>query len=277
MRVQRYGVRIALLTYSTRPRGSVVHTLSLAEALAHLGQPVTVHGLGRSGDTAFFRSLDPRVRTVVTPLPDQPEEDLDAKVGRSIAVLGAAVDTGTYDVVHAQDCIAANAVDTHCLRTVHHLETFTTPALVRCHERAVLEPPVLICVSRQVAEEVRTTHGRTATVVANGVDAERFATVDPHLRQRWRDRLGGDPLVVTVGGSSRAKAAATSSRRSPCSGRRPAWPSAAVRRCSTTGSTAPRSTPWWPSSASTCRSSGHWPRKRCRRSWPARTPSPCRV
>jgi glycosyltransferase-like protein len=200
MRVQRYGVRIALLTYSTRPRGSVVHTLSLAEALAHLGQQVTVHGLGRSGDTAFFRPLDPRVRTVVTPLPDQPEEDLDAKVGRSIAVLGAAVDTGTYDVVHAQDCIAANAVDTHCLRTVHHLETFTTPALVRCHERAVLEPPVLICVSRQVAEEVRTTHGRTATVVANGVDAERFATVDPQLRQRWRDRLGGDPLVVTVGG-----------------------------------------------------------------------------
>jgi len=29
MRVQRYGVRIALSTYSTRPRGSVVHTLSL--------------------------------------------------------------------------------------------------------------------------------------------------------------------------------------------------------------------------------------------------------
>jgi pimeloyl-ACP methyl ester carboxylesterase len=76
MRVQRYGVRIALLTYSTRPRGSVVHTLSLAEALAHLGQQVTVHGLGRSGDTAFFRPIDPRVRTVVTPLPDQPEEDL---------------------------------------------------------------------------------------------------------------------------------------------------------------------------------------------------------
>jgi hypothetical protein len=51
MRVQRYGVRIVLLTYSTRPRGSGVHTLSLAEALAHLGQQVTVHGLGRSGDT----------------------------------------------------------------------------------------------------------------------------------------------------------------------------------------------------------------------------------
>lgn len=193
-------MHIALLTYSTWPRGSVVHTLALADALADLGQQVTVHGLGRAGDTAFFRTLDPRVRTVVTPLPDQPQETLDAKVSRSIAVLSAAVDISAYDIVHAQDCIAANAVDARCLRTVHHLETFTTPALVRCHERAVLEPPVLICVSRQVADEVHATRGRTATVVANGVDAERFASVDPQLRQRWRDRLGGNPLVVTVGG-----------------------------------------------------------------------------
>ncbi len=193
-------MRIALLTYSTRPRGSVVHTLSLAEALADLGQHVTVHALGRSGDSTFFRPLDPRVSAVVTPLPDRAQESLDAKVRRSISVLGAAVDIRAYDIVHAQDCIAANAVEARCLRTVHHLDSFTTPALVRCHERAVLEPPVLICVSRQVAEEVRTTRGRTATVVANGVDAERFATVDPQLRRRWRERLGGDPLVVTVGG-----------------------------------------------------------------------------
>lgn len=193
-------MRIALLTYSTRPRGSVVHTLSLAEALADLGQQVTVHALGRSGDSVFFRPLDPRVSAVVTALPDRAEETLDAKVRRSIAVLGSAVDISAYDIVHAQDCIAANAVETRCLRTVHHLETFTTPALVRCHERAVLEPPVLICVSRQVAEEVRITRGRTARVVANGVDAERFATVDPQLRRRWRERLGGHPLVVTVGG-----------------------------------------------------------------------------
>lgn len=46
-------MRIALLTHSTRPRGSVVHTLALAEGLALLGQDVTVHGLGRSGDTCL--------------------------------------------------------------------------------------------------------------------------------------------------------------------------------------------------------------------------------
>ncbi|MBC7375695.1 MAG: MSMEG_0565 family glycosyltransferase, partial [Frankiales bacterium] len=164
------------------------------------GEDVTVHGLGRSGDTSFYRPVDPRVHPVVTPLPDIEGEDVEAKVARSIAALGRAVDVAAYDVVHAQDCIAANAVDARCVRTVHHLDAFTTPALVRCHERAVLEPPTLVCVSRQVAQEVQATRGRTATVVPNGVDAARFAAVDPAARARWRERLGGAPLVVTVGG-----------------------------------------------------------------------------
>jgi hypothetical protein len=38
-------LRIALLTYSTKPRGGVVHTLALAEALARAGQDVTVWSL----------------------------------------------------------------------------------------------------------------------------------------------------------------------------------------------------------------------------------------
>lgn len=33
-------MKIALLTYSTKPRGGVVHTLALAEALARAGQEV---------------------------------------------------------------------------------------------------------------------------------------------------------------------------------------------------------------------------------------------
>lgn len=56
-------VRIGLVTYSTRPRGSVVHTLHLAEALARLGQQVEVWALGRSGDKTFYRPVDPAVTT----------------------------------------------------------------------------------------------------------------------------------------------------------------------------------------------------------------------
>ncbi len=55
-------LRIALLTYSTRPRGGVVHTLALAEALARAGHQVSVWTLARGGDTGFFRPVDPAVR-----------------------------------------------------------------------------------------------------------------------------------------------------------------------------------------------------------------------
>jgi hypothetical protein len=54
-------MRVGLLTYSTRPRGGVVHTLALAEALAALGHEVTVHAVGHHGDTRFFRAVDPAV------------------------------------------------------------------------------------------------------------------------------------------------------------------------------------------------------------------------
>ena len=50
-------MKVALLTYSSKPRGGVVHTLALAEALAALGQDVTVLTLGRGGDEGFFRPV----------------------------------------------------------------------------------------------------------------------------------------------------------------------------------------------------------------------------
>jgi hypothetical protein len=69
---------IALLTYSTKPRGGVVHTLALAEALAEAGQQVTVWTLGRGGDGTFFRPADPRVTLRIVPFPDVPR-----RLGRS--------------------------------------------------------------------------------------------------------------------------------------------------------------------------------------------------
>ena len=63
-------MRIALLTYSTRPRGSVVHTLALAEALVEAGQQVTVWALGRAGDIAFFRPVQPGMTVRIVPFPE---------------------------------------------------------------------------------------------------------------------------------------------------------------------------------------------------------------
>jgi glycosyltransferase-like protein len=198
------SLRIALLTYSTRPRGGVVHTLALAEALAAAGQDVTVWTLGRGGDPGFYREVDPRVRLMVVPFVDEDGEGTGPRIVRSIAVLRAAFAGHRYDIVHAQDCISANAVldHGHLLRTVHHIDHFTTPELAACHERAITTPTSHVCVSAAVAAELVEGWGITATVIPNGVDAARFAAAAGHegaaARAGWRDRLGH--YVLTVGG-----------------------------------------------------------------------------
>ncbi|WP_059011220.1 MSMEG_0565 family glycosyltransferase [Streptomyces specialis] len=192
-------LRIALLSYSTKPRGGVVHTLALAEALAAAGQDVTVWTLGRGGDSGFFRPVRPDVRLRIVPFPDgPPRETVGERILRSIAVLGAAFDPAPYDVVHAQDCISANAVGGRCVRTVHHIDHFTTPELAACHERAIAEPYAHICVSAAVATELADGWGIEAEIIPNGVAYGRFAATDPAARANWRSRLGR--YVLTVGG-----------------------------------------------------------------------------
>jgi glycosyltransferase-like protein len=187
-------MKIALLSYSTKPRGGVVHTLALAEALAGLGQDVTVWTLGRGGDTGFFRPVDPRVRVVIVPFPDVGEETVGQRILRSIATLRAAFTPAEFDIVHAQDCISANAVD-RCVRTVHHLDQFTTPELAACHERAIVRPFAHVCVSAAVAREVSDGWGIHPTVIPNGVDADRFAAASPGM---WRSEFGR--FILAVGG-----------------------------------------------------------------------------
>lgn len=203
------SLSIALLTYSTRPRGSVVHTLALAEALARAGQRVTVWTLGRGGDHTFFRPVDPRVQLRITPCPEIAGEGFGHRVLRSIQLLRDAFDSGHhdghggggYDVVHAQDCISAGAVD-RCVRTVHHLDHFRTAELAACHERAIVTPFAHVCVSAAVAGELLDGWGITATVIPNGVDAERFSRAagpaGAAARALWRSRLGR--YVLAVGG-----------------------------------------------------------------------------
>ena len=205
-------MRIALLTYSSRPRGGVVHTLALAEALAARGHRVDVWSLARGGDGGFFRPVAPSVGVRLVPFPDVAGEGVGPRILRSISTLGAAfaaaTSTGTrYDVVHAQDCISANAVP-DCVRTIHHLDVFTTPELAACHERAIVRPRAHLCVSAAVAEEVRVGWGLAPTVIPNGIDGTRFAAAEADTagRARWADRLGR--YVLAVGGIEPRKGSA---------------------------------------------------------------------
>ncbi len=200
-------MRICLLTYSTRPRGGVVHTLALAEALARLpGTDVTVVSLARGGDAGFFRAVDPAVTLDLVPFPDRDGEAVGPRILRSIEVLREHLDTTAdgYDVIHAQDCITANAAGS-CIRTVHHLDTFSTPELAACHERAIVTPHTHICVSASVATELRDGWGLTAAVIPNGVETGRFAAAAAdtpaanRARTAWRRQIG-NPFVLAVGG-----------------------------------------------------------------------------
>jgi glycosyltransferase-like protein len=190
-------MRVALTTYSTKPRGGVVHTLALAEALVDAGADVSVWTLGRGGDQTFFRPVDPRVDVRVVEFTARDGESVGDRILRSIEVLRNGFDPSGYDVVHAQDCISANAVG-RCVRTVHHLDTFTTPQLAACHEKAIVEPFAHVTVSAAVAGELSEGWGISATVIPNGVDAARFARAAGGDLSGWRDRFGR--YVVAVGG-----------------------------------------------------------------------------
>jgi glycosyltransferase-like protein len=194
-------VRIAQVTYSTKPRGGVVHTLNLAEALARRGHDVTVWTLGRGGDDAFFRPVDPGVDVRVVPFEPRDGEEVGRRIERSIETLRGAFDGAGLDVVHAQDCISANAVGP-AIRTIHHLDEFTTPQLVACHDRAIREPVARLCVSAAVAADVKAGWGLAPTVIPNGVDAGRFARAagpdGQASRRRWTDELG--EYVLALGG-----------------------------------------------------------------------------
>ncbi|GLZ47593.1 glycosyl transferase family 1 [Actinomycetospora sp. NBRC 106375] len=199
-------MKIALLTYSTKPRGGVVHTLALAEAFARARHDVTVWALARGGDTGFFRPVRDAVTVRLVPVPEIEGESVGDRILRSIALLAEALGAfeGSFDVVHAQDCLTANAVGRArgydgLWRTVHHLDRFTTPELAACHERAIVEPAALVCVSEAVAGEVRSGWDRSPAVIGNGVDAARFAAAaSSGAGEPWRAEYGR--YVLAVGG-----------------------------------------------------------------------------
>ena len=116
-----------------------------------------------------------------------------------------------YDIVHAQDCISANAVD-RCVRTVHHLDQFTTPELAACHERAIVRPYAHVCVSAAVAGEVHDGLGQSTP------RSSPTASTRPGSPAAVPgDRARAPYVPGASAASSRARARSTCSRRTRCS------------------------------------------------------------
>jgi glycosyltransferase-like protein len=207
---------VALVTYSVKPRGGVVHTLALAEALHAAGYPVRVIALGDPA-AGFFRPVAVPFTIIEAPasLPTL-EERVFANVDALTAGLGDLA--ADFPVLHTQDCISARAAarvrdaaagpPPVVVRTVHHVDDFTSPSLIDCQRQAILEPDRILVVSERWREILADEYGTSAEVVHNGVDVDRFRSADPGLAAALRQRAGaagadggaGRPLILAVGG-----------------------------------------------------------------------------
>jgi glycosyltransferase-like protein len=206
------ALSIGLFTYSTLPRGSVVHTACLADALVDLGHDVTVYALDKDR-RGFFRPLRAQLRLV--PAAAAPETTA-ALVRQRAAELASYLIAhgGAHDVHHAQDCLSAAGLlaaraqgrRLTLARTVHHVEAFADSYLARCQERSVREADLCFTVSDTVRRDVQHTFGVDSVVVGNGVDTRRFSGARASSLRVWRARLGpGAPVVLTVGGVEERK------------------------------------------------------------------------
>jgi glycosyltransferase-like protein len=202
-------VTVALVTHSTKPRGGLVHTLGLAEELHRQGHPVHLVTLG-DPEVGLFRPT-PIPHTV---LPAPPHGgSLEERVFASIDALtnGLAELAAEAEILHAQDCIAARAAarvrdagtPVSVVRTVHHVDDFTTPVLVSCQRKAILEPDQVLVVSEQWRRILRADYGVESVVVPNGVDLGRFPRMPPASRAELRARIGINErtfLFLAIGG-----------------------------------------------------------------------------
>ena len=96
-------MKVAMLTYSVKPRGGVEHALAVAEALAGRGHDVCVSALAQPGE-GFFRDTSVGTRLVEhVPTAQAFDERILAMVDAYREGLRPLLAEGGFDVVHAQD------------------------------------------------------------------------------------------------------------------------------------------------------------------------------
>ncbi|HVZ88789.1 MAG TPA: MSMEG_0565 family glycosyltransferase [Polyangia bacterium] len=200
---------VGIFTYSTVPRGSVVHAAALADALHDAGWDATLYALHKDG-RGFFRST--RARLCLVPAAPAPPSMAALVYQRSDELATFLFENRPdHDLHHAQDCLSASGLFTArdrgyqtsrpIVRTVHHLEAFADPYLARCQERSIRQADACFAVSETARRDVAAVLNVHCRLVGNGVDVERVRRVDEGRLQAWRGRLAmRGPLVLAVGG-----------------------------------------------------------------------------
>jgi glycosyltransferase-like protein len=220
------SLRIGLLTHSVNPRGGVVHTLELAEALQEAGHDVTVMAPALPGER-LFRAVNCAVELI--DVPDRTAGTTAMIQMRIAAYLQhlssprAGCRSDRFDVLHAQDGIGGNALASLCersaihgyVRTVHHVDHFSDPAIDALEARSIRRARKVVCVSDLWRQALACDYGVAATVIGNGVNRRRFSPLAAaggrDIAARDRNvalRLGlkpRAPLIVCVGGIEERK------------------------------------------------------------------------
>lgn len=202
-------LKIAILTYSTKSRGGVVHSLCLAEHLAKRGHEVRIIALDKMEGSGFFRT--PEVPYDIIPFGSLHEDDFDAKISDYIQTYTDYFMAGNakeFDIYHAQDCISANALanwrqsgaDFPLVRTIHHLDDFTSPVLVNCQKKSVLSPDYHIAVSEYWQKGLAAEYGVNARVIHNGLDTKRFTPAKKGTNTRKKFVPPNKLVFLTIGG-----------------------------------------------------------------------------
>ncbi|GAB4058743.1 MSMEG_0565 family glycosyltransferase [Uliginosibacterium sediminicola] len=210
-------LRIALLTHSVNPRGGVVHSLELAQALHAAGHDVTLMAPAEAGQT-LFRTVPFRVQRVPVEAANSGVADMvRTRIAAYVLHLERVLAREFFDIFHAQDSISGNAlaelvdagrIDSF-IRTVHHLDHFNDAQLATWQTRAWRSAAQVLCVSQTWCEQMRREHGVQAELVSNGVDTQRFVAQSDASDRALAERLGlankTGPVFLAVGGIEERK------------------------------------------------------------------------
>ncbi|MFP5477719.1 MAG: MSMEG_0565 family glycosyltransferase [Gammaproteobacteria bacterium] len=212
----REDLHVGLAMHSVLPRGGVIHTLELANALAGQGVTVTVFAPVEPGQS-LFRPLDqglplrlhaiPMPRPTGTLLADQVGE----RIGALRAALPAAAARAGVDVLHVQDslngaALAQSPPAVPWLRTVHHLDDFADARLEAWQSMAWQRARAICCVSDTWFDQLRARpEAPPVHRVFNGVDLQRFrpgpvAEDAAALSALTAAGLDDAPMLLALGG-----------------------------------------------------------------------------
>ena len=204
-------LRIAFFTYSTRPRGGIVHTLELAEHIQDLGHDVHVFALGKD-EKGFFRPTS-LPSTFIPCIMGERDESLDDRIQRYIDTyyqfLVNHLET-SFDIYHTQDCVSANAL-WHAsekglfpffIRTIHHVDDFVSPRLIQCQKDSIYRPEHRLVVSKYWKARLMSEFGVDSHIIHNGVDINRFRPPTDVQRKGARKKLdvSGKTVFLSIGG-----------------------------------------------------------------------------